>query len=130
MTKWKHDIVAALMHAGVKRDDAAALRRISMTINAWNIRMCNGDIQRCETSNIPYTWFRPALGKPMQQGPRAADREAGAMKRLKDIMSRYPAMSHYVQGNPRGCCLYIIRPGDVPEGKEIDSHYTNGIAVY
>lgn len=36
----------------------------------------------------------------------------------------------YVQTDPRGCALYILRPGDVPAGAETDSYYSRGIAVY
>lgn len=45
-------------------------------------------------------------------------------------MARYPALSYYVQGDPRGASLYILRPGDVPEGKEVDGYYSRGVAVY
>lgn len=57
------------------------------------------------------------------------DREAGARKRLAKIMARYPALTAYVQTDPRGCALYILRPGDVREGASIDSCYSNGVAV-
>ena len=58
-----------------------------------------------------------------------ADRERGALKRLATIMTRYPGFTAYVQGDPRGCSLYILRPGDVREGASIDSCYSNGIGV-
>ena len=37
-----------------------------------------------------------------------ADRETGARKRLAVIMARYPHLTAYVQGDPRGCALYIL----------------------
>ena len=58
-----------------------------------------------------------------------SDRERGALKRLAKIMAGYPGFSFYVQGDPRGCSLYIIRPGDVRDGLTIDACYTNGVAV-
>jgi hypothetical protein len=36
----------------------------------------------------------------------------------------------YIQTDPRGAALYIIRPGDVPEGKSVESYYNRGICVY
>lgn len=36
----------------------------------------------------------------------------------------------YVQTDPRGVSLYILRPGDVPEGKDSDAYYTRGICIY
>ena len=61
---------------------------------------------------------------------KIADRESGALRRLAVIMSRYPTLKSYVQGDPRGASLYILRPVDIREGAEIDSYYSNGIAVY
>jgi hypothetical protein len=65
----------------------------------------------------------------MRSSP-VADRETGARKRLAKIMENYPNLSAYVQGDPRGASLYILRPGDVPEGKDVDSYYSRGLAVY
>lgn len=69
-----------------------------------------------------------------------ADRERGALKRLAKIMARYPGFSSYVQGDPRGCALYIMRPVDLlgfvnrpGDGTSlqdwISCNYTRGIAV-
>lgn len=59
-----------------------------------------------------------------------ADRERGALKRLQAIMARYPGFAFYVQGDPRGASLYILRPGDILADASVDSCYTRGIAVY
>jgi hypothetical protein len=84
-----------------------------------------------------------------------ADRETGALKRLAKIIKRRNAritddhskdaerfihatchaklsglVSAYVQGDPRGAALYIIRPGDVPAGADVSAHYNRGICVY
>lgn len=61
---------------------------------------------------------------------RVADREAGARKRLALLMEKYPSLGYYVQGDPRGAALYILRPGDVPAGEPVDSYYSRGLAVY
>ena len=45
-------------------------------------------------------------------------------------MARYPALSAYVQGDPRGAAVYILRPGDVPAGADPDAYYSRGLAVY
>lgn len=57
------------------------------------------------------------------------DREAGALKRLAAIMARYPSLASYVQGDPRGAALYILRPGDVPEGADAGAFYSRGVVV-
>jgi hypothetical protein len=59
-----------------------------------------------------------------------SDREKSARKRLGKLMAKYPGLSAYVQTDPRGVALYILRPGDVPEGGDVDAYYSRGIAVY
>ena len=61
---------------------------------------------------------------------KIADRERGALKRMAALMARYPALTPYVQGDPRGCAVYVLRPGDVPEGKAADAYYSRGVPVY
>ena len=113
---------------GIDPYDAAALRRISMQLHSWFERECGidgGCIERDETTGRPY-W---RSSHTLQRSP-ISDLEAGAMRRLKAIMSRYPDLSYYVQGDPRGCALYILRPGDVPEGEDPSCYYSRGIAIY
>ena len=126
MKREKYDAVAVLVHAGITEDDAKALRRISMTLQRWFEHECNGAIQRDDETNKPY-WYNANTAK---RSHAVSDREGGAMKRLKAIMARYPALSSYVQGDPRGCSLYILRPGDIPEGQHAESYYSRGLAVY
>jgi hypothetical protein len=129
MKRIKYDAVSALIAAGITKDDASALRRISMTLRAWFEHECNGTIQRDETTGKPHFYREDSRGVHHKSGI-VPDREAGAMRRLLAIMARYPTLTHYVQGDPRGCALYILRPGDVLDGQQTDSYYSRGIAVY
>ncbi len=124
---YSYDCRNVLMQIGISYDDAYALRRISMTLHSWFEGECgtgNGGIVRDEVTGKPF-WLN---SYSMQRTP-IADREAGAMKRLNAIMARYPALSYHVQGDPRGASLYILRPGDVPEGQKAESYYNRGIVV-
>lgn len=107
---------------------------------------------------VMVTNYPTAQGWKQDRHP-IADREAGALRRLARIMARRNGHRHwcsqvapmapgriaergpcncdkpqpvsaYVQTDPRGTALYILRPGDVPEGGEPMAYYTNGIAVY
>lgn len=121
----QHAIGEATMQC---RADAEALRRISMTLHRWHELECgidNGCIERDETTGNTY-W----LNSHTMRRYAVADRETGALKRLAAIMSRYPTLSAYVQTDPRGAALYILRPGDVPAGERAESYYSRGIAVY
>jgi hypothetical protein len=68
-----------------------------------------------------------------------ADRETGALKLLREIVharnvrqprAEDPILSFYVQTDPRGNALYILRPQDVPEGKDVAAYYSRGISVF
>jgi hypothetical protein len=125
-----------VISCGILWDDAVALRRISMTLRRWHELECGtdaGHIERDEKTGKPM--FFNARSRYLQANdPRCwsivPDRETGALKRLNKIMARYPDLTPYVQGDPRGCALYILRPSDVPEGKDANAYYSRGIPVY
>ena len=148
----RYDCIDSLTRACISYADATALRRISMTLHRWHELECGdsndyaswcitrGERKRVERDGVQlYEFVYDDNGAPfMERHPhdtnaasytRLPDRERGALKRLAKIMARYPAFISYVQGDPRGCALYILRPGDVREGASIDSCYSNGIAV-
>lgn len=113
-------------------DDALALRRISMTLHRWHELECGTDhgcIERDEKTGKPH-WYNPNAPVHMVRVVSIPDREAGALKRLAKIMARYPSLSYYVQTDPRGAALYILRPGDVPAGADVSSYYSRGVAVF
>jgi hypothetical protein len=39
------------------------------------------------------------------------------------------AVKSYLQTDPRGAALYIIRPDDIPEGKDVSAYYSRGLCV-
>ena len=123
---------------GFTREECEKLRRISMTLQRWYELECginNGCIERDEATGKPY-WLNSMT---MKQYP-ITDRERGALRRLAAIigqrnhrMTSVPnsfSVSTYIQTDPRGAALYIIRPGDVPEGAVVESYYSRGICVY
>ena len=126
-----------LLDLGFTVDQAESLRRISLTLHRWHELECgidNGCIERDEETHKPM-WHNAISGRLSP----VADRETGALRRLSAIMTArnaraaeygYPALSHYVQTDPRGAALYILRPGDVPDGAEVESYYSRGIAIY
>lgn len=119
--------VHTLARLGITMEDAHALRRVSMTLRHWYASECgNGDgcIERDDKTGRPY-WLTSAT---MRRRP-IADKERGAEKRLAAIMTRYPTLQSYLQTDPRGNALYILRPGDIPAGADPDSCYSRGVVV-
>ncbi len=140
MRNWP-ECIEPLKRAGISENDALALRRISMTLQRWHELEC-GDgnaygswaIERDDNGDgapfMVHHHYRHGQGKDSVTRTRIADKETGALKRLAAIMARYPSLGHYVQGDPRGAALYILRPGDVPAGCDASSYYSRGLAVY
>lgn len=149
--------LSRLQAAGFNYEDACALRRISMTLHRWHELEC-GDgndygswcitrgqkTRECDADGKWHTVFahdddgKPYLehhhythgkGKDSVTYTPLADRERGALKRLAAIMARYPAFVSYVQGDPRGCALYIVAKDRIPVGASLDSCYSRGIGV-
>lgn len=146
----------ALLSLGFTRDEAESLRRISMTLRRWHELECgdgNGCIERDEKTDKP-RYFNCNARYLGANDPRAwhviPDREKGAHKRLAKIITARNkraveaavadktisakvgkiSLTSYIQGDPRGAALYIIRPGDVPKGADVGAYYTRGICVY
>lgn len=125
-----------LMSLGFTQAEAETLRRISMRLHRWHEKECgidNGCIERDEETGKAY-WLNSMT---MKRYP-VRDDEAGAKKRLAAIINRVNVqragkvgrLNAYIQTDPRGAALYIIRPGDVPEGADVSAYYNRGICVY
>lgn len=122
-------LTRVLTGMGFAPSEVEPLRRISTGLRRWFERECNGEIERDEATNAVYHVTNVDGPGPVRRFP-ARDLEAGHMRRLKAIMAGKPGLSYYVQSDPRGASLYILRPGDVPEGESVGAYYTRGICVY
>lgn len=120
--------IPQLLSLGIAKADAIALRRISMILHRWHEHECNGTIQRDgdDGEGVPY-WWNADTGRKLG---RANDTEKGALRKLASIMAGYPTLTPYIQGDPRGCALHLIRPGDVPAGGDVSAYYSRGIPVW
>lgn len=125
-----------LINIGIAPDDARALRRVAMTLHRWHEGECgteSGHIEReGEDGDGKPFWVPSDRAGSFVRARRypIPDRERGALKRLSAIMGRYSLLGYYVQGDPRGAALYVLRPGDVREGESVDTCYSRGVAVY
>jgi len=146
MTKREKQRITAqentLMGLGFTAFEAEKLRKISMTLQRWHELECGidgGCVERDEAGK-PF-WRSEYSGKLSP----IADREKGAKKRLGHILGlrntrewvrlntysvKQFAINAYIQSDPRGSALYLIRPDDIPEGKNVDSYYSRGVCVY
>lgn len=107
-------------------EQANTLRRAQITLHRWAEQEC-GDgndyaswsIERDEETSLPYFCRYPHTGKATRT--RIADREAGALRRVKAVCEQIGAF-YYHQTDPRGCALYV---GAEPLS---ESYYNRGVA--
>lgn len=134
----KMRLINRLQNEGFSFEEAQTLRRIEMTLSRWGELEC-GDgndygswaIERDEVTDKPYMvrhHYRHGQGQDSISRTPIADREKGALRRLEKLMQNHPDFVSYHQGDPRGCCLYIVKKSDL-NGSDINSTYTRGIAV-
>ena len=128
-TRERYEVLRRLEQAGLTYEDAVKLRRISLTLHRWHELECgvdNGCIERDEETGKVY-WLNSTTGKRYT----TRDRETGALRRLEAVMVSYQRRyAAYVQGDPRGASLYLVRRKDIPKGEQIDRYYSQGIAIY
>lgn len=124
----KQTAIPQLISLGFTETDAKALRRIAMQLHRWHEWECgveDGGVERDEATGRCF-WYSSFTGRRTP----TLDRETPALKRLAKLMAGYAPLAYYVQSDPRGCAIYVLRPGDVPDGKEVESYYSRGVAVY
>jgi hypothetical protein len=117
----------ALYSHGITSPELDTLLRCQRVLHTWAEHECNGTIQRDDKTGKPYWHFSDEQNFPRHRY-RTPDREKGALRRVF-LICAYHKLGYYHQGDPRGCCLYILRPGDVPTGSDPGSCYSNGIAM-
>lgn len=130
----KFKLLSRLQAMGFSYEESQQLRRIETTLHRWAEAECNGEIQRDEKTGKPYAVrgiTSPYSGKYTETRWQVADREAGALKRLKAILADKPELGAFRQGDPRGCQLYVFKRADFSEEElaAMDCHYSRGIAV-
>jgi hypothetical protein len=108
-------------------DEANTLRRAELTLQSWAEQECGDSnnyasysIERNEDTGIPYRVTR-WHDSTNARYHRIADREAGALRRVKAICKAH-GLHFYHQTDPRGCALYVSNE-PLP-----DHNYTRGVA--
>jgi len=97
----------ALSHA-----DAHTLRRAELTLSRWHERECGtstdyaGFCVERDADGTPYECVYPHAGKARRY--RTPDLERGALRRVAGVCERN-GLRWYMQGDPRGCALYVAR---------------------
>lgn len=137
--KERIEIHQRLGSLGFSYQEANQLRRIATTLRRWyelecgaGNSTCTVSIERNEKTDQPFKriQFQTAAGGWADQRYPIADREKGALKRLEKLMASRPELVHYIQTDPRGCSLFLLKKSDIKDGERIDSIYSRGVAIY
>ena len=126
----KYDARTILQQLGFEELDARRLLRAANQLHAWHELECGTDrgaIERDETTG-ELRWYNNRAGTWGRYYGR--DNETLALRTIGAVMAKHPRLGHFIQGDPRGCALYILRPGDVPPGEDPSAYYSRGIAVW
>jgi hypothetical protein len=95
-----HYLCQTLNKYGIDPDGVDILLRAERTLHRWAEMQCNGDVEY-DDDGLPCNRY----------GQRVSDREAGALKRIAATL-KDTGLTARVQGDPRGCSLYLIRADD------------------
>jgi len=129
------DFYIMFANLGFTYSETETLRRAEMTLHRWHELEC-GDgndygtswsIERDEATGKPFMVTHYRDGKVSRVA--YPDKEKGALRRIAEVLRGKDGLSFYQQTDPRGCALYILRRGDVPEGGDVNAFYYRGIAV-
>lgn len=143
--KDKFQLFQRLENLGFTYEEARQLRRIEMTLHRWAELECGVEganpqwtlcVERDEKTNRPMM-RRMGPGYGGQYVDRSwpiADREAGALRRLKAIVyarnRREPSgfIIPYHQTDPRGCALYLVKAEDLQGNRIVEAAQRLGFA--
>jgi hypothetical protein len=123
----KFELFQRLQNLGFTYDEAAALRRIEMTLQRWaeaecgdSNEHCSTAIERDEETGKPFRVVNYYRDVNISRRYPVADREAGALRRLRAIVEARNLRAHgrnpvipYHQSDPRGCALYLVKRSDL-----------------
>lgn len=135
LRRW-HELECGIDGGCVERDDTTgkAMWRSSMSGKAWPIADRETGAKKRLAAIL--TSRNARFGHQIEDSNWKCDDgtfdtvTADGGVRFQNLPADKAVVHAYIQGDPRGAALYILRPGDVPEGKEADAYYSRGICVY
>jgi len=121
---------------GFTYDETTALLKAERALRKWGELACGTGV-----GNRSVHVFRDESGKPFYRvqyfhagkwresiQPKR-DTEKLALAKVDAIMANKPGFRAYHQTDPRGCALYVMRPGDIEPGENVHALYNRGIAL-
>ena len=127
---------ALMAENGFTYDETTALLKAERALRKWGELECGtGDGNRSvhvfrDESGKPFYHVEYRVGNEWKESVQPKrDTEKAALSKVESIMADKPGFRAYHQTDPRGCSLYIIRPGDIEPGENIRALYNRGIAL-
>ena len=121
---------------GLSCVDYGRLARLNKLIKYWVEEECNGTIQWDEDEKgNPISPYRYNQLTGRKEGS-IQDRYSKYLKECENILDKYnpnkleATLKLYIQGDPRGCHVWIYKASDDPEGRGICIYNSIGTACY
>jgi len=122
---------------GFTYNETTALLKAERALRKWGELECGtGDgnrsvhVFRDEETGKPFYRVEYRVGNEWKERVQPKrDTEKAALAKVDAIMAGKTGFRAYHQTDPRGCALYIIRPGDIEAGENVHALYNRGIAL-
>lgn len=110
--------------------DRMARNGIESTENLWvavpELQKISRSLSRLAESNCNGHWSYAEDGNE----PCRQERRETFLLAQAENLARALGATFFHQSDPRGAAIYLVWPKDLPEGADIRSCYTNGVAIY
>lgn len=121
-------LAQSLAHFKLSPDDIAKLLRIEEKLRRWHELRCGIDAGHVEEIGSEGSGKWEFVNR---HGHRSPIRDAGkqARKALNAFTAENPDLIFYVQADPRGCALYLLKKSQVDSGEDVNAVYNRGVAI-
>lgn len=121
-------LAQSLAHFNLSPDDIAKLLRIEKKLRRWHELQCGVDAGRVEEVGGEGSGKWEFVNR---HGNRSPIRDAGkqARKALNACTAGNPDLIFYVQTDPRGYALYLLKKSQVETGEDVNAVYNRGVAI-
>lgn len=109
-------------------DDIAKLLRIEKKLRRWHELQCGADAGHVEEVGEEGSGNWEFVNRHGHRSPiRNATEQA--RKTLNAFKTVDPDLLFYVQTDPRGCALYLLKKSQVESGEDVNAVYSRGVAI-
>lgn len=121
-------LAQSLADFNLSPDEIAKLLRLEKKLSRWHELQCGLDAGHVEEVGGEGSGKWEFVNR---HGNRSPIRDAGkqARKVLNAFTAENPDLYFFVQPDPRGCALYLLKKSQVESGERLNAVYSRGVAI-